>query len=386
MALTVRDILDAEPVARAPAATSSRRSPAISSEPAAGAGPGQRRRDRAQRRPPAPRAAAAGTALCAVVKADGYGHGAAPAARAALAGGATWLAVATANEATQLRAHGVDGPLLVLGALSPEELDAALSAARRRRRVARGVRRRGGRARRRARARQARHRDGAPGHARPAGGHARGAGGRRERAGVELVGAMTHFATADELGDDFFGEQLERFAAWAPAAARAPPGPDPARRELRRAAARRRQPLRPRPRRRRDLRPGPVPGGCRRARPRARAGARQLRRRGQALRARRERGLRPALRGAEETVLATVPIGYGDGVSRALTNNADLLVGGRRFPLVGTVSMDNVALDLGADGGGVAARRRGAAHRRRACPPRRWRGAWAPSTTRSRAR
>ena len=30
--------------------------------------------------------------------------------------------------------------------------------------------------------------------------------------GVELVGAMTHFATADELGDDFFGEQLERFA------------------------------------------------------------------------------------------------------------------------------------------------------------------------------
>ena len=52
-------------------------------------------------------------------------------------------------------------------------------------------------------------------------------------------------------------------------------------------------------------------------------------------------------------MLATVPIGYGDGVSRALTNNADLLVGGRRFPLVGTVSMDNVALDLGADGGGV---------------------------------
>ena len=45
-----------------------------------------------------------GAALCAVVKADGYGHGAVPAARAALAGGATWLAVATANEATQLRA------------------------------------------------------------------------------------------------------------------------------------------------------------------------------------------------------------------------------------------------------------------------------------------
>src|SRR5207344_318046 len=60
----------------------------------------------------------AGTELCAVVKADGYGHGALPAARAALAGGATWLAVATANEAAHLRGAGVDGPLLVLGALS----------------------------------------------------------------------------------------------------------------------------------------------------------------------------------------------------------------------------------------------------------------------------
>src|SRR5207244_1388559 len=74
-----------------------------------------------------------GAELCAVVKADGYGHGAAPAAHAALAGGATWLAVATADEATQLRAHGVDAPLLVLGALSPEELDAALASALRER-------------------------------------------------------------------------------------------------------------------------------------------------------------------------------------------------------------------------------------------------------------
>ena len=52
---------------------------------------------------PAPRAARRAAELCAVVKADGYGHGALPAARAALAGGATWLAVATADEAAQLR-------------------------------------------------------------------------------------------------------------------------------------------------------------------------------------------------------------------------------------------------------------------------------------------
>jgi alanine racemase len=70
----------------------------------------------------------AGVALCAVVKADGYGHGAVPAARAALAGGATWLAVATAREAAELRAAGVGAPLLVLGALTADELALALDA------------------------------------------------------------------------------------------------------------------------------------------------------------------------------------------------------------------------------------------------------------------
>jgi alanine racemase len=53
------------------------------------------------------------------------------------------------------------------------------------------------------------------------------------------------------------------------------------------------------------------------------------------------------------TTLATVPIGYGDGVRRALTNDADVLVHGVRVPLRGTVSMDNITLDLGPDGGGV---------------------------------
>ena len=51
---------------------------------------------------------AGGARLCAVVKADGYGHGAVAAARAALAGGAEWLAVATAEEARELRAAGIE--------------------------------------------------------------------------------------------------------------------------------------------------------------------------------------------------------------------------------------------------------------------------------------
>src|SRR4051794_41843688 len=59
--------------------------------------------------------------LCAVVKADGYGHGAVEAAGAAMRGGARWLAVATADEAAQLRAAGVDARLLGMGAPRPGE-------------------------------------------------------------------------------------------------------------------------------------------------------------------------------------------------------------------------------------------------------------------------
>src|SRR5258705_3350715 len=64
-------------------------------------------------------------ALCAVVKADGYGHGALACANAALAGGATWLAVATAGEASVLREGGLTGRILVMGALTSEELPTA---------------------------------------------------------------------------------------------------------------------------------------------------------------------------------------------------------------------------------------------------------------------
>ena len=51
-----------------------------------------------------------------------------------------------------------------------------------------------------------------------------------------------------------------------------------------------------------------------------------------------------------ETWIATLPIGYADGVRRALTNNCDVLIDGRRYPVVGTVSMDNITVDLGPAG------------------------------------
>ncbi|HTW12546.1 MAG TPA: alanine racemase, partial [Solirubrobacteraceae bacterium] len=66
-----------------------------------------------------------GTRLCAVVKADAYGHGAIPAAGAALRGGATELAVATAQEAAEIMRE-LGRPALVLGAISQEELPIAV--------------------------------------------------------------------------------------------------------------------------------------------------------------------------------------------------------------------------------------------------------------------
>ncbi len=51
-----------------------------------------------------------------------------------------------------------------------------------------------------------------------------------------------------------------------------------------------------------------------------------------------------------DTWLGVLPIGYGDGWRRGLSNNADVLIDGARYPLVGTVSMDNVTVELGLAG------------------------------------
>ena len=56
-----------------------------------------------------------------------------------------------------------------------------------------------------------------------------------------------------------------------------------------------------------------------------------------------------AWRASRGTRVAAVPIGYGDGYSRALSNRAEVLIGGRRRPVVGTISMDQLTVDLGPD-------------------------------------
>jgi alanine racemase len=302
------------------------------------------------------RSALAGSAeLCVVVKADGYGHGAAAAARAAQVGGATWLAVATAREARDLRAAGLAGRVVVLGALSGEEIDVALAAdaevvAWREAFVAGLASRAGGR-----RVRVHVKLDSGMGRlgTRDPGEATAVAQAVAAAGPLELAGAMTHFATADHRADAFFDEQLARFRAWALPLRAAHPGIVL---HAANSAALLRDP----------------------------AGHFDLVRAGIAVygmdpfgRDPAEHGLEPALElasyvaeikrcgagesagygrrfiAARDTVIATVPIGYGDGVRRGLTNNADVLVRGRRRPLVGTVSMDNVTLDLGAEGGGV---------------------------------
>jgi alanine racemase len=68
------------------------------------------------------------TAVMAVVKAGGYGHGAAPAARAALRGGAAWIGTARLEEGLELRRQGVEGAILILGFTPAERLPEALEA------------------------------------------------------------------------------------------------------------------------------------------------------------------------------------------------------------------------------------------------------------------
>ncbi len=68
------------------------------------------------------------TEIMAVVKANAYGHGAVQVARTALAGGVTWLGVATLDEALALRQEGITAPLLILGYTPPEDAGRVVAA------------------------------------------------------------------------------------------------------------------------------------------------------------------------------------------------------------------------------------------------------------------
>lgn len=70
---------------------------------------------------------ASGAGLCAVVKADAYGHGAPAVAKAALDSGASWVAVATVEEGVQLRETGINAPVLLLSEPPGDDLETVVS-------------------------------------------------------------------------------------------------------------------------------------------------------------------------------------------------------------------------------------------------------------------
>lgn len=289
-----------------------------------------------------------GCELCVVVKADGYGHGAAQSARAALDGGASWLAVAGAREAAQLRSAGFgDVRLLVMGALSPVELNEALAAEAdvvvwNEQMVDAVAQAGGGRVHVKLDSGMGRLGTRDPEQA------LRVAALAADTAKVELAGAMTHFATADDEHDQFFERQLETFSGWAEQLKRSYPQIVV---HAANSAATLREPrahfdmvrcgigvygmdpfgLDPLVRRLdpalelvsylaevKDCAPGQSAGYGRR------------------------------FVAEQDTILGVLPIGYGDGWRRALSNNGDVLIAAQRRPIVGTVSMDNLTVDLGA--------------------------------------
>jgi alanine racemase len=166
---------------------------------------------------------------------------------------------------------------------------------------------------------------------------------------VQLAGVMTHFATADERGDEFFARQLAFFTDWALQIKADNP-------EVVVHAANSAATLRDTGAHFDMVRCGVAVYGM------DPFGEDPF-----------AHGLEPALQLSSyaadvkacavgestgygrrfvaelDTRLAVLPIGYGDGWRRGLSNNADVLVGGRRYPLVGTVSMDNITVDLGGE-------------------------------------
>ena len=297
--------------------------------------------------------------LMAVVKADGYGHGLLPSARAALDGGATWLGTALVDEALALRAAGITAPRLLSWLIGPGErwaealeadVDVSVNAGWALEEVVAAARRTGRTARVHLKVDTGLSRGGAavadwPGLVEAA--H------RAERDGaVTVVGVWSHFAYADAPGHETIRRQAAEFDRAVAAAERA--GLRPQVRHLANSAA-----TLTAPEHHYDLvRPGiavyglsPVPQvgdpGAFGLRPAMTVTA------GLVLTKRL-----PASSGVSyghaytterETTVGLVPLGYADGVPRNAGNAAPVLAAGHRRVIAGRVCMDQFVLDLGDD-------------------------------------
>jgi len=289
-----------------------------------------------------------GARFLAVVKADAYGHGAVPVARAALEAGADMLAVAIPEEGIELREAGITAPILVLGGIDEEAAEAVVAGDLTQvvfdEPCVRALSDAGVRLGRTARV-----------HLKLDTGMSRiGVRTEAEAAaltalidslpGIELTGCFTHMATADEPDSAGTLVQIARFEALCEAIARVHPAP------ITRHAANTASIFRY-PQAHFDMVRGgialygypPVPGVA---------------------------GLQPAMRwvtravyvktiapgdrvsyggtftASRDTRVMTVPVGYADGYRRGLSGKGCVLVRGRRAPILGRVCMDQIMVDV----------------------------------------
>jgi alanine racemase len=300
------------------------------------------------------RAIAAPARLCTVVKANGYGHGAAAVGRAAVEAGTDWLAVAQVDELVGLRDAGIDVPLLLLSEPRPDEVDDALATDARLTvysptiiaALAKAVRsRRTSAVPVHLKVDTGMHRVGAaPADALTI---ARSVG---ELAELRLEGVCTHMPVADEPDNPFTADQIARFDGVI-AELRAA-GIDPGIVHMANSAG-----TVAHPKARYDLvRCGIAVYGI----PPAPALADLAADLSPALTLASEVSFaKPVAAGAgisyghhhrvdRDTVVATVPVGYADGVFRSLPlAGQEVLIGGERRPIVGVVTMDQLMVDCG---------------------------------------
>ncbi|MDQ4006008.1 MAG: alanine racemase [Actinomycetota bacterium] len=288
--------------------------------------------------------------LMAVVKADGYGHGDVEVARAATEAGATWLGVALVEEGVRLRAAGIDQPILLLSECPPGAAAGALSArltptvysARGLAELIEAAASSSETPRIHVKVDTGMHRVGAPAGEAVRLARAAGAGG------LEVEGVWTHFARSEELRVSTTAEQLAAFHA--------------AVRSLEDAG------IHPRllhtansgatlghPDSHLDLvRVGIALYGIL---PGEEVAGRATLRPVMSLRSRVSFVKRVAAgegisyghryRATRSATIATIPIGYADGYRRGLSPGAQVLIRGRRFPVVGTITMDQLMVDVG---------------------------------------
>ncbi len=285
--------------------------------------------------------------MIAVLKADAYGHGAVELAKRCT-GKAVAIAVALLEEASELRQTGIDLPILVLGPLTAPQFDVAFEQG-----VTPGIVGPEELEAFCARAKATSWKgeihvklDSGMGRM----GFVEGdletlARMLRELDDVSVAGIYTHFANAPDPRDPFTFEQIERFGAMASRLREL--GIDAPLHHLANSAAIVRGLVRPGE----WVRAGivlygaePLEGESRRLEPLMRWTTRVARLKeiapGSSV------GYGRAWFAKRPTRIATLPVGYADGYSRRLSNMADVLIGGRRAPMVGRISMDLITVDV----------------------------------------